>query len=456
MKYNTWYFISALAAILSMVVAADDDVITCSNTKKCPLEAPCCSQFGICGTGAYCLGGCDIRFSYNISACMPMPIMEPFHHAFDTEKKVKEIELQYEYLGNATEADWVYSGWIDYHDEALLVQMPRDTTGTVLSSTKYTWYGRVGATLKTSRDRGVITAFITFSDVQDEIDYEFVGYDTKTPQSNYYAQGILNYTNSRNSTVNDTFEYYHLYEMDWTEEKIDWIIDGEVVRTLKKSDTWNETSERFDYPQTPSRIQISLWPGGDPSNGQGTIDWAGGEISWDTEDIKKYGYYYAYIKEFHMEAYDLPSDIKFDGNSTDRKDYQAYMYTDVRGYQQDIMLTNKKTWLGSTDAVGFNPQNEAKQQSKASSSAVKTSTVVKTSGTSKITSVHTTTEAVTNAVPPQNEAQAAGNGYNPSKGFVQDARATTNEGAGVIATVPGSAIGGILGAIGMGIISLLL
>ena len=32
------------------------------------------------------------------------------------------------------------------------------------------------------------------------------------------------------------------------------------VRTLNKNDTWNETSNRYDYPQTPSRIQFSLWP----------------------------------------------------------------------------------------------------------------------------------------------------------------------------------------------------
>ena len=96
-------------------------------------------------------------------------------------------------------------------------------------------YGTVKlATLKTSHDGGVVTAFILFSDVQDEIDYEFVGYNLTNPQSNYYSQGILNYNNSRNSSVNNTFEYYHNYEMDWTEDKIEWYIDGEKVRTLNK------------------------------------------------------------------------------------------------------------------------------------------------------------------------------------------------------------------------------
>ncbi|KAG7663677.1 UTR2 [[Candida] subhashii] len=457
MKYNSWYFISILAFIFTQVLA--DDVITCNSTQPCPLDNPCCSQFGICGTGAYCLGGCDIRYSYNISACMPMPKMESFTHAFDSKAVVEEIEQQYEYLGNYSEADWVYSGWIDYHDNALLVQMPANSTGTVLSSTKYAWYGRIGATLKTSHDVGVVTAFITFSDVQDEIDYEFVGYDTKTPQTNFYAQGILNYTNARNSTVNDTFLYYHLYEMDWTEEKIDWIIDGNVVRTLNRADTWNETTKRYDYPQTPSRLQISLWPGGDPSNGLGTIEWAGGEISWDTPDIKNYGYYFAYIKEFHLEAYDPPSDAQFDGNSTNPSDYHAYIYKSISGNEQDVAFTNKKTWLGSSDAVGFNPQNENDPSPSAkSSSEVKTSTIIKTSGSSTITAVTTIAEAPTANAPAQNQAQAAqqtqGIGYEPSMGFRQNA-ANTASSAGEAAGVQG-VLSGVVGAIGLGVISFLI
>jgi beta-glucanase (GH16 family) len=37
---------------------------------------------------------------------------------------------------------------------------------------------------------GVVTAFILLSDVKDEIDYEFVGADLESAQSNYYFQGI--------------------------------------------------------------------------------------------------------------------------------------------------------------------------------------------------------------------------------------------------------------------------
>jgi beta-glucanase (GH16 family) len=54
------------------------------------------------------------------------------------------------------------------------------------------WYGNVKARFKTSRGAGVITAFILFSDVKDEIDYEFVGTELGDAQTNYYFQGITN------------------------------------------------------------------------------------------------------------------------------------------------------------------------------------------------------------------------------------------------------------------------
>ncbi|CAX42691.1 chitin transglycosidase, putative [Candida dubliniensis CD36] len=478
MKFSILHF--AFLATLSNIftaVAASDDTITCSADSHCPEDKPCCSQFGICGTGAYCLGGCDIRFSYNLTSCMPMPRMSSFQETFDSKDKIKEIELQSDYLGNSTEADWVYTGWVDYYDNSLLLQMPNHTTGTVVSSTKYLWYGKVGATLKTSHGGGVVTAFILFSDVQDEIDYEFVGYNLTSPQSNFYSQGILNYNNSRNSTVNDTFEYYHNYEMDWTEDKIDWYVDGEKVRTLNKKDTWNETSNRFDYPQTPSRIQFSLWPGGDSSNGKGTIEWAGGLVNWDSEDIKKYGYFYAHIKEIYATTHDLPNNVKLDGNSTKESDYHAFLYNSTDGNDSNIILTTKKTWLGSDDATGFDPQNEDDNDNNNNSKAQET-TITSTSGSSTITSVKTDSTKKTANVPAQNTAAAAqatakattaATTYNPSAGvggFVQDSKSSDSGSSssgsgsgsgsssqGVANSLNNNVVSGIFASICLGVLS---
>lgn len=70
--------------------------------------------------------------------------------------------------------------------------MAPNTVGTLLANNHYMWYGKVSAKLKSSRGKGVVTAFILLSDVKDEIDYEFVGSDLGNAQTNYYFQGIPN------------------------------------------------------------------------------------------------------------------------------------------------------------------------------------------------------------------------------------------------------------------------
>jgi beta-glucanase (GH16 family) len=45
--------------------------------------------------------------------------------------------------------------------------------------------------VKTGRWAGVVTAFITMSNVKDEIDWEFPGNATTQGQTNYFWQGVI-------------------------------------------------------------------------------------------------------------------------------------------------------------------------------------------------------------------------------------------------------------------------
>jgi hypothetical protein len=107
----------------------------------------------------------------------------------DSLDRYKDIA---EYLGDPSEADWVGQGEPVVYNGNVLLTMPPKSVGTVLATSTYLWYGNVKAKLKTSRGKGVVTAFILLSDVKDEIDYEFVGVDLSTAQTNYYFQGIPN------------------------------------------------------------------------------------------------------------------------------------------------------------------------------------------------------------------------------------------------------------------------
>lgn len=355
---------------------------------------------------------------------MPQPRMSSFTDSLDSLDTVVEIS---DYLGNSSEANWVYSGYLTSYDDALLIQMPNGTTGTVVSSTQYVWYGKIGATMKSSRGGGVVTAFITFSDVEDEIDWEWVGYNLTMVETDMFARGILNYSNSDDYAVSDTFDNWHYYELDWTEEHVEWLVDGVVVRTLLKEDTWNETTEVYDFPQTPSRIEFSLWPAGTSSSSEGTIEWAGGYVDWDAEDLVDYGYLYAYVKNVTVEVYDLPSSV---GNVGNDSYYTAFLYNSTDGYQDDIYLTNEKTYLGSTSATGLDPDNDSDDEDDDDDATASTVTEVVLSGSTTYTTTKTTTSSSTSST----STTSAYTG-----GFAQNVGGTSSSSAGgVVAGVAGA------------------
>jgi len=294
--------------------------------------------------GAYCLGGCDPRASFGLDSCVPEPVCESKTYTFDSMKGITSKET---YLGDPTTTDWVMDGQAVIYNDNVLLTMAPDTVGTVLATSSYMWYGNVKATFKTSRGQGVVTAFILLSDVHDEIDYEFVGSELTTAQSNYYFQGITNYDNELNITLSDTFNNYHTYEVDWTPDSITWLVDGQVGRVKKRSDSWNATSNQWAFPQTPARVQLSIWPGGLASNGQGTIDWAGGLVDWNSQDIQNNGYYYASFESVTVSCYNATS---APGTNTG----VSYTYNSAAGTNDTVVDGDMPTVLKSLLGTGTN------------------------------------------------------------------------------------------------------
>jgi hypothetical protein len=133
------------------------------------------------------------------------------------------------------------------------------------------------------------------------------------------------------------------------------------MRTLKRDETYNDTTKAYMFPQTPSRIQLSLWPAGLPSNGKGTIEWAGGLVNWDSQYMQN-GYYYAMVNDVQVECYDPPSG-KGSGDT--------YYYTDVAATESDVNIGNNNTILASFMASGEKPDFDpnAKQPTGSSSTS---------------------------------------------------------------------------------------
>lgn len=337
-----WKSIVALALSASAAVVSAGNTISCSPDSPCPKDAPCCNAQGICGsTPDYCQGGCDTRASFALDSCAPMPQCRAGTYNFD-KKTVDNLKYYQFYEGNSEKYPWTYTGEVLSQNGNAVLTMRKNSVGTVMFSTFYIFYGKISVKMKTSHRAGVVSDFILMSNVKDEIDYEFVGTQLETAQTNYYYEGILDWHNEKNGAVDSsTYDNFHTYTVDWTPESVSWIIDGTTVRTLNKADTLNTTTNFYHYPQTPARVQLAIWPGGASNQGEGTIEWAGGPIDWNAPDLTDPGYYYVEVESVEVECYDPPSDVKNDGDKT-------YIYTDKDPQENDVELSNEDSYSAAS------------------------------------------------------------------------------------------------------------
>ncbi|OSC98072.1 glycoside hydrolase family 16 protein [Trametes coccinea BRFM310] len=331
----------SLLASLSAVSAQQ-----CNVTSTCPSSAPCCSEFGFCGTGSFCLGGCNPLGSNSLTSCSPEPVCQNANHTFADFSRILSNATYFD--GNATKYDWVVNqGSIINTNSSggeLAMILTQDNGGTRLSSTRYVHYGTITARIKTGRWGGVVTAFITMSDIKDEIDWEFPGNQTTQGQSNYFWQGFVPQKTDGmvHGNLSDTFSNYHDYTIDWQQDTLTWLIDGQAVRTLKRSDvTGSDGVSR--YPSTPSRIELSLWPAGINSSAPGTVEWAGGMINWDDPDYKAAGHFYALVSSVTVQCADA---------GTNPPNAESYVYgKNTSAFTPEIDVTNKTTVTNGAGAL---------------------------------------------------------------------------------------------------------
>lgn len=138
------------------------------------------------------------------------------------------------------------------------------------------------------------------------------------------------------------------------------------MRVLNKNETYNATTSQYEFPQTPARLELSLWPGGLASNAEGTIEWAGGEINWDSQDMQDPGYYYAIFSNVSITCYDPPSGANVQGSN-------AYVYTSTTATNNTVEIVNNSTVLANFADTGL---NATAGYSTASASAASSSSTV--------------------------------------------------------------------------------
>ena len=174
---------------------------------------------------------------------------------------------------------------INYGDNGAEFTIAQQGQSPTVQTNFYLFFGQVEVIAKTSKGQGIVSSIVLQSMDLDEVDWEFIGGNSTFVETNFFSKGNqTDYGNANWYDIGDTQDTWRNYTLDWSKEKLDWIVDGNVIRTL----TYEDANNGAKFPQTPCDVRLGTWAGGDPKQPKGTIDWAGGEVDYDDVPFTMY------------------------------------------------------------------------------------------------------------------------------------------------------------------------
>ncbi|EFE37254.1 cell wall glucanase, putative [Trichophyton verrucosum HKI 0517] len=228
----------------------------------------------------------SVLSSLGLFACLLSPVVaQTFTYCNPLEKddcpNAPALGQNYTtYLNSSLNPDvWnATSGIVEISDAGSNFTIHKALDSPTIQSFFYIFFGTVEVHMKAATGRGVVSSIVIQSEVLDEIDWEWVGSEPDKVQTNYFGKGnTTSYDRGKTFDIKGAMDDFHNYTVNWTPEKIEWYIDTVLVRTLK----YEEALGGKNFPQTPSTVRLGIWPGGDPQNKKGVIEWAGGEIDYE-------------------------------------------------------------------------------------------------------------------------------------------------------------------------------
>lgn len=170
---------------------------------------------------------------------------------------------------------------VKFEKDGLHLPVKKKGDAPTIISTKYILGGHLECTLKIAPGKGIVSSLVFQSADLDEIDFEWIGSKPLESQSNYFGKGNTEtYNRGAIHPNKDAVNNFITYAIDWTRERIEWYIDGVLVRTLTPAQSADLYGSNNYYPQTPMQIKIGAWAAGDPSNADGVIEWSDGPIDY--------------------------------------------------------------------------------------------------------------------------------------------------------------------------------
>ena len=187
------------------------------------------------------------------------------------------------------------AGTVDYDNStAGMFVIDAKGTSTTARSNFYIFFGSVSIVMKASKGQGIVSSVTLLSDDLDEIDVstivtkrhqteqwliklysgkkikpsgrqrgaylplsrEFIGGNNTHVQTNYFGKGNNEtYDRSLWVPVNNPQNEWHNYTTVWTQDQLEWWIDGQVVRTLPQAKADGGGAQ---YPQSPTNLSIGI------------------------------------------------------------------------------------------------------------------------------------------------------------------------------------------------------
>lgn len=278
----------------------------------------------------------------------------------DSDTALSSSTYSVDFTSGADTDNWesVGSGDVDYTDNGAEFTITSQGDAPTIQTQWYIFFGRVEVHMKAASGTGIVSCAVLLSDDLDEIDWEWLGGSADEVQTNYFGKGDTTSTD-RDTTVavTDTQATSHNYTIYWTEASCVWYVDGTAVRTLNYADA----DSGAQYPQTPMRVKLGIWAGGDSTNSEGTIEWAGGDTDYDD------GPFTMTVESVKVENFNTGA---------------SYTYSDQTGDYSSIEINESDD---SDSDSSSSSKSSSKTTSASGSNTATTVSVVTTSGSSAAT-----------------------------------------------------------------------
>jgi hypothetical protein len=197
---------------------------------------------------------------FSTSSMPPLILPRPLViHSTSPVQADPALSTEHTWLFNSTLDDKLWdmtTGAINYTSDGADFSTTAVNGSTLLQSNFYNFFGVMEAHVKMAKGVGIISSMILQSDDLDEIDWEWVGYNTSSVQSDFFGKGNTT-TSDRGAfpTALNAETEFHNYTSYWDQDRLEWWIDGSLVRTVNYSEPL--TIYGKNYPQTPCRVKIS-------------------------------------------------------------------------------------------------------------------------------------------------------------------------------------------------------